>query len=370
MARSRRRRHAAEALEILLTLVEHTNLPLVDAAWINDLLKRAAEGCMADKEFILFLKLSAWRKEDGAAVDTGTGNAILVHGSETEVVSEAPTVDATLFTKVMKNIQTCVKRGDGWQDEAAYGGLIAIIGDPRRLEPSLFDPGALQTFYEAMDHGNPFRVRQASYDIVLVTRNQWLKSEVLRPKLEELDFFRQLHRVVIEMARPDYHRLFLMMMDSLSEDTYWHSYLREAMDIWLSLRHEGTYHTLRIIANVGELSLPKWDGYSSSSFDDFLQKLIVNEWAAVPGRPVRDLTADRLDPLVEVTEQFRALLFDEGYRKAALAVVQRVIPGLEQRHDSSYEGPGEDVRAMIGTLMEKLKLPIPRSSRRQSTYWQ
>jgi hypothetical protein len=41
------------------------------------------------------------------------------------------------------------------------------------------------------------------------------------------------------------------------------------------------------------------------------------EWAAVPGRLLEDLTADRLGPLAEVTEQFRNLfLFAEEDRGA------------------------------------------------------
>jgi hypothetical protein len=35
LAPGRRRRYAKTALEILLTLVKKTTLPLVDAAWIN-----------------------------------------------------------------------------------------------------------------------------------------------------------------------------------------------------------------------------------------------------------------------------------------------------------------------------------------------
>ena len=58
-AKGRRYRHVAEALKILLTLVKHTTYPLVNAAWINELLKTAANGDTADEEFILLLKLSA-----------------------------------------------------------------------------------------------------------------------------------------------------------------------------------------------------------------------------------------------------------------------------------------------------------------------
>ena len=366
LAGSRRHHHAVQALETLLTLVGHTSLPLVDAVWINGLLKRPAEGEMSDQQFTQFLRLSARRTEEDATVDTELGDFVLIQGFgadpqslERTVTSQAPTPDDTLFSKIMKNIQTCVKRDGSWQDETIYGGLIAIR-DIRRLEPSLFDEDTIQTFHEAMNHGNPFRVRQAAYDVMLVTRDQWLTSEGLRQKLEDLGFFRQLHRVVIEIARPDYQRSFLMMLETLSEDAHWHSYLREAMDIWLRLRHEGTAHTLRILSNVGKLLPPGWDGHSFPSFDEFLQQLVVDEWAAVPGRRVCDLSADRLKPLVEVTERFKELLFNDIYWKAALAAVQRVITDLELRRDSGYEGPGDDVRNMVNDLLAKLQLPTKR----------
>ena len=318
---------------------------------------------MTDEEFTLFLRLSARRPEGEATVDTELGDFVLIQGFgadpqslERTVTSQAPTPDDALFDKIMTNIQTCVNRDRGWQDETIYGGLLAIR-DIRQLEPSIFDDDTLQAFHEAMNHGNPFRVRQAAYDVMLVTRDQWLNSGRLRQKLEGLGFFRQLHRVVTEVARSDYQQSFLMMMDTLSEDVDWHSYLREAMDIWLPLRHEGPDHTLYIIAKICKLSLPEWDSHSFPSFDDFLQHLMVGEWAAVPGRPVHDLTADRLKPLAEVTERFDELLFDDNYREAALTTVQGVIPGLEQRRDNSYEGPGEDVRIIVDDLLKILQLP-------------
>ena len=360
LASGRRHLHVAQALEILLTLVNNTPLPLVDAAWINELLKRAAMGGVADGEFSLFLKLCARRPE---AVGTGLGDFVLIQGFgadpqslERTVALQAPTSDDILFSKIMKNIQTCVERDGGWQDETIYGGLIAIR-DIRRLEPSLFGDSALLTLHNAMNDGNPLRVRQSAYDVILITQDLWLRSGGLRHKLEDLDFFRQLNRVVIEIARPDYQRSFLMMIEILSEDMYWHSYLRVAMDIWLPLRHEGTKHTLRIFSNVGELALPRSGVHSTPSFDEFLQKLVVDEWAAVPGRPAGDLTADRLKPLAEVTEGLNELLFDSSFRKYVLYEVEKVIPGLELRRESGYEGPGDDIRDFIGDLLAKIRLP-------------
>jgi hypothetical protein len=371
LAGSRRHRHAAQALEILLILVKHTTVPLVDSAWINVLLKRVAEvgmvGDKADEEFTLLLRLSARRTEEDATVDTELGGFVLVQGFGTDpqflgtaITSAIPTADDTLFRKVMKNIRVCVERDYDWQDDAVYGGLVAIR-DIHRLEPSIFDDETLQTLYDAMNPGNPFRVRQAAYDVMLVTRDQWFKSQMLRQRLEDFGFFKQLHCVAVETARSDYHQSFLMMMGILSEDVYWHSYLREAMDLWLPLRHGGPDHVIRILVNVGGLLLPQCrDGYTFPSFDEFLQKVVVDEWVAVPARPVHDLTADRLKPLAEVTKQFKELLFDGDYRRAVLAAVQQVILGLAQRRDNGYLGPGEDVCNIVNDLVAELQLPPKR----------
>ena len=365
LAGSRRHDHALQALEVLITLVNHTNLPLVDAAWMNELLKRAAkghtEGEMADEHFNLFLRLSARRTDSGdATVDTEVGDFVFIQGFEADqpplgiaIALQDPMSDNVLFSKITGYVQACAERGEGWQNEAIYGGLVAIR-DILRLKPSLFDDNTLQMFHEAMDGASPLHVRQAAYDATLVTQDQWLKPERLRQKLEDRGFFRQLHSVVVEVARPDYKRSFLMTMEALSKDLYWHSYLREAMEIWLPLRRNGQDHTLRIIANIGGLPPPKLDGHNSPSFEEFLQKLVVDGWVAVPGRRVGDLTADRLKPLVEVTERFMELLFlNADYWEATLAAVGRVIPDLEQRRDNSL---GEDVRSMMGDLLTKLRL--------------
>ena len=326
---SRLQFHVAEALKILLTLVKHTSpsLALIDPVWINELLRSAADDNMPDEEFILLLKLSAWRKERGAAVNAGAGD-FLIHGFGTDpqalertATSQAPTPDDTLFRKVMETIN-----GRGLQEEVAHVCLLAIR-DIRRLGPSLFDDDTLQTVYDAMRHSNPLGVRRAIYDVVLVMQDQWLKSEQLRWKLEDLDFFERLHNVVAETGRSDYQRSFLLMMEILSGDVRWHSYLRKAMHIWLPFRHEGEPQTLRIIANFSGLEFPKRNDQNSSSLDDFLQKLMVGGWAAVPRWPVRDLTADGLKPLAEITE---GLLFDDDYLRAVLAEVEQVIPGLKQ----------------------------------------
>ncbi|KAF9778238.1 hypothetical protein BJ322DRAFT_1025311 [Thelephora terrestris] len=64
-------------------------------------------------------------------------------------------------------------------------------------------------------------------------------SQRLRQRLEDLDFSRQMYGVVVDTARSVYQRSFLTIMDVLSQDVYWHPYLRKAMDIWLPFRCEG-----------------------------------------------------------------------------------------------------------------------------------
>ena len=337
----------ADALEILLTLVKHSTLPLVHAAWINELLETAAGGDMADEEFILLLKLSARRKEEGDFPTLGIDPFSLGRTA----TSEASTPDDTLFRAVVKAIQAC-----DWLDDAVYGGLLAIR-DIRRLGPSIFDDDALQMFHEAMNQGNPMRVRKSAYDAVLVMQDQWLRSPKLRQRLEDLGFFGQLYHVVIEMALSDCQQSFLMMIVILSEDMYWHSYLREDMDIWFPLRHEAPEHTARIVANVGGMPLAQFNSYISSPTDDLLRNLVVDEWAAVPGRQVSDLTADRLKPLAHVTEGFKELLFDDGCRRTVMDTVEQVLPGLELRREDGYTGPEDDVRDIINNLLAKLQIP-------------
>jgi len=386
LTRGRRRRYAKTALEILLTLVKETTFPLVDSVWINGLLKTAVGGNMDDETFTLLLRLSARRKEEDAAADTETlpdpetppdPEFVYVREGDTDQRSlggaappeVTPAPEYILFSKILKNVQTCIEREGGWQDEAVYGGLIAIRDIPRL---GSFLPGVefLQTLSNLMEKekDKPFRVRKAAYDVILVAREWWLRSPDLRQTLEDLDLPRQLHSVVIETGRSDHQVSFLKMMEILSEDRYWHPYLRKTMDIWLPFHHEGRDRVLRILTTVGELLPPEYDGSSRPSFDKPLEKVVEDEWAGVPGRHPRDLTADRLEPLAEVTKQFKGLFFTESNRKAVLAAVERVIPSLERRRDDDYEGPGEDVRGIVDDLLEKLRTPMQSTSRR-STYW-
>ena len=393
LTRGRRRRHTKTALEILLALAKKTTLPLVDAAWINNLLKSAAGGNMDDDTFALFLGLSARRKEEDATTDgeTQPGQEPRFQTSGIDACSpggtillEATSPGYTLFAKILRNVQICGKLPNGWEDEAVYGGLIAVKDIPQ-LGSYLPDDDLLGTLYNAMGEADvveeigeaeeakntetiPFRVKKAAYDIILVARDRWLRSTELRQTLHDRDFPRRLHSVAIETSRSDHQRSFLMMMEILSEDGYWHSYLREAIDIWLSLRHEGPSQVLAILSRVGGLPLLPYNGTNPPPFDRFLEKLVKDEWAGVPGRPVIDLTVDRLGPLAEVTKRFKELLFGENERRAVLAVVEQVIPSLKERRDGGYEGPGEGVLRIIDDLLETLRAPT-RSTSRGSIYW-
>jgi len=369
--RGRRRRYAKTALEILLTIVKETTFPLVDAEWINGLLKKAVGGNMDDETFTLLLRLSARRKEEDTAVDTeaapGPGFAGIRGDIDQTPPGGATPPEYILFSKILKNVQTCIEREDGWQDEAVYGGLITVRDTPQ-LGSFLPEVEFLRTLSKVMEQDKPFRVRKAAYDVILVARGWWLRSAELRPTLEDLDFPRQLHSVVIETGRSDHQVSFLEMMEILSEDRYWHPYLRKSMDIWLPFHHEGRDQVLRILTTVGELLPSENDGPDRPSFDKPLEKVVEDEWARVPGRLPIDLTADRLEPLAEVTKQFKELFFTESDRRAVLAAVERVIPSLERRRDDSYEGPGEDVRGIVNDLLGKLRTSIQSTSRR-STFW-
>ena len=379
MTQGLRRRHAKTALEILLLLTKKTAIPLVEPVWIDGLLESGARGNMDDNTFTVFLRLSARRKEEDATADLGTTpgeDYVHVQRDEADPLSpggigspEIHNLEHPLFVKISQNIQTRSEEEGCWQDDAVYGGLIAMRGIPR-LGSCLPDDNFLETLSKAMkksEENSPFHVRKAAYDVILAAQDGWLRSPELRQKLEELDFPRQLHSVILETGRSDHQRSFLTMVEILSKDRYWHSYLRGSMDIWLPLRHEGPDHVLRILTRVGDMPLQEHD-CSSAPLDSLLEKLVEDEWAGVPGRLAVNLTADRLEPLVEVTMRFKELLFTESGRRAVLAAVERVIPSLERRRDGGYEGPGEDIRGIVDALRDVLQMPMPSISRR-STYW-
>ena len=377
-----RRRHTKTALDILHTLVRKTKLPLVDPSWINDLLMRAAKKDMDDYVFTSFLKLSAQRKEgDPDAKSLASQGHIHSQAAGTEqqpprgtTLLETGNPERTLFIKISQNVQASSENDGGWEDDAVYGGLIAMRDIPR-LGSCLPDGDSLVMLFGAMGESRPFRVREAAYDIMLTAREEWLRSTELRQSLENLDFPRQLHGVITETGRSDHHRPFLMMMEILSEDRNWYSYLRGAMEIWLPFRHEEPDQVIRIFTRVGELEFPRdgdmnptfyelefpWDGDMNPPFDELLVKLVEDEWAGVPGRRITDLTSDRLEPLVEITTQLKFLSFTEVDR--VLGAVERAIPALEGRREEGYEGPGEQVRNMVEALVVILQTPVQSSSR-------
>ena len=136
------------------------------------------------------------------------------------------------------------------------------------------------------------------------------------------------------------------------------------MDFWLPWQYEEPDCVLRILTNVGELLLPRSDGYK---LDKSLEQVVEDEWAAVPGRHPTDLTASKLIPLAEVTMQFATLfLFSESSRKAVLAAVDQVIPSLEMRRDGDHGGLGDDVRQIINQLLRILLEPAQLNSRRSA----
>jgi len=364
LARGPRCCHADTALDIIYTLVKKATFPIVDVSWINGLLKSASRGNMGDDTFTLFLRLNARRRGGGLGIDAEPpAGQDHIHIQSVEMDPQSPravmspeitTPEYSLFIKILWNVQACSEKDNGWEDEAAYGGLIAMKDIPRL--GSLFpDVDSLEALFKAMEKTQPFRIRKAAYDVILVAREGWFRSVELRRTLEDLDFLRQLHSVVIETGRSDHQRSFLMMMEILSEDRYWHTYLRGTMDIWLPFRHEGSRQVISILTRVGELPLN--DDFDPP-LDEFLAQLIEDEWAGVPGRPLVILTFDQLEPLVEVTRQLKELLFIEIDRTAVLAVVEQVIPGLAKRREDGYEGPGEDIRDMVGALIEILQVPV------------
>ena len=417
-----RRRHANPALEIVHTLARKISFPFVDAVWINGLLKSAAWGNVGDETFTTLLRLSALRKEDDVAVDSEVPpGQDIDYTQQGEVDPQSPggtvrpedrTPEYVLFDLVLRNIKIRGEEEDGWQDDAVYGGLTAIRDIPG-LRFCLPKDEFLETLSKAMEKpeenkwkkqgedrgedqaedqeenrgdnqgdnrgenqgenrgenreenkGNkPFRVRKAAYDVVLAARDGWLKSPDLHETLERLDFPKKLHSVAVETSRSDHQCSFLEMMEILSEDRFWHPYLRREMGIWLALHREGPIHALQILTNVGELRRGDLD------VDKSLEKVLEDEWAAVPGRPPMELTADILEPLAEVTKQFRALsFFTEGGRKGVLGWVEHVISSLEKRRDDDYDGPGDDIRRIIDDLRQTLRVPIQSTSRR-FTYW-
>jgi len=379
-----RSRHAKTALEIIHTLVKKTSFELVDAVWINNLLKSAARGKMDDETFTLLLRFSGLREADDTVANLGILPAQdNDHTQQDEpnpqspggtVRAENPTPEYILLDLILRNVKACGAQKDGWQDDAVYGGLIAIRDIPG-LRTCLPKAEFLETLSKAMEKETEgenekgdklLRVREAACGVVLAARDGWLRSAELYPVLKDLDIPRKLHSVVIKTGHYDHRHSFLEMMAILSEDRFWHPYLREATDIWLSLHRDGPAHALRILTKVGELLLPRRDDYS---VDKPLEKVLEEEWAAVPGRLPMELTVDMLEPLAEVTGQFKQLLFfTESDRRAVLAVVEQVIPRLENRRDDNYGGPDNDIRHIIDSLLRILREPVQTSSHRP-TFW-
>ena len=375
LAGTGRRDHCSRtALEVLLHLAK-TMPPLVDVAWIDELLWSAVEGNIDHDVFVLFLRLRALTGEEDDAGDAKSQvSQDFVHfqGHETDFHSPGGASPPTntipahiLLSAISRAIKTCSDREGGWGDEAVYGGLIAIR-DIGRLGACLPEVSFLETLAEAMEKNKPSSVRKAAYDVIQAAQDGWLRSVDLRQTLKDLDFPRRLHSVVTETGHSDHQLSFPEMMEILSEDVYWHPYLRGAMDIWLDFRYEGPYQAIQILLRVAQIPPPEDD--NDLPLDNFLVKIVEDEWARFPGRTAKDLSADLLGPFVEVTMQLKESLFTESDREAVLAVVERVIPSLEKRCDDSYEGPGKDICDMIDDLLRVLRVPRSLARSRRSSF--
>ena len=363
--KTRRRLYAKTVLEILHTLVKKSP-PSFDAVWINDLLRSAFQGAMADETFTALLRFSALRKVD-EDLETPPGNDHdHTRRSETDPGSPGePTTreNPALLTKLLQNVKTFGAHKGSWEDDAVYGGLMAIRDIPG-LQFCIPEVEFVEVLSKAMEgeQERPFRVRKAAYDVVLAARDGWLRSPDLRRALENLDFPKKLYSVMIESSRSDRQRSFLQMMEILSEDRDWDRYLRKSMDIWLPLHREGPDLVLRILANVGGLIRPKEDGYKT---DKTLEKVVEDEWATVPGRKPIDLTRERLEPLTEITMALNMRsFFNKRSKKAVWDAVNKVIPSYEGRREGDGRELGEEVRPIIDPLLRMLSEPIQPSSRR------
>jgi hypothetical protein len=151
-----RRFHAKTALEILLTLVKKTSSSPINAPWINGLLEGAACGKMDDETFTAFLRFSALRGGEATTIYLGippTQGYGHVRLDEARITGpENPTPEYNLLDQVLRNIETCSAREDGWQDDAVYGGLITI-GDIPGLGSYHPTAGLLQMLSKAMEKG-------------------------------------------------------------------------------------------------------------------------------------------------------------------------------------------------------------------------
>ena len=192
MVQGLRRRDTEMALDILHLLIKKASVPLVNDAWINELLESGARGNMDNSTFTAFLRFSARRNEEDITVDVGTTPCEkYFHGRGSDPQSpegigplEAPNLEHPLFVKISQNIQSCSEEEGRWQDDAVCGGLIAMRDIPQ-LGFYLPDENFLETLSKAMkksekgeesEENNPFRVRKAAYDVILAARVGWLKS--------------------------------------------------------------------------------------------------------------------------------------------------------------------------------------------------
>ena len=101
--------------------------------------------------------------------------------------SESPSAEHALLSTVFKSIKVRTEQENEWEDEAIYGGLLAIR-DIRRLESLHPDVGFLRALSDAMEKTKPSDVMQAAYDVVMAAQDGWLRLPNLRSTLEGFDF--------------------------------------------------------------------------------------------------------------------------------------------------------------------------------------
>ena len=332
---------AGEALDLILTLVNKESFPSTDGAWVDELLASAVRGGMQDEIFARFLRFR------------GMGAGRLDVPLIGTVASEFLTPDDTIFKAISGAIKISSEGESGWQDRAVYGGLSAIRDIPR-LGFYLPDHDFLEMLYGAMGDSNNSNVRKAAYGVVWAARDGWLTSPHLRRILLDRDFPRQLYGVVDVAPGSDHRRTFLDMMEILSRDEAWRSYLRREAGMWLPWRSDGWSQVICILENISKITFPKIE--PAEDMDMLLIKVVRDEWARVPGRGAKDLTADVLAPFAEVTVRLNHSLFDEDGRRAVLTVVEQVIPSLERWRSENHEELEEGVNRIVRALLEDLRM--------------
>jgi hypothetical protein len=227
------RRYARTATEHLSRLAKKLMSPLTNAPWIK--------------------RLSPSKGEEDGVADVEGRKTRGPHSLGGAVTSAAPTSNNPLLNKVSECLKLHIDWDGGWEDGTVYGGLAAVRDIPQ-LGTHLPEVSFLATLAEAMEENKPLDVRRAAYNVIQAAKDGWLRSAELRQTLKAHDLPRRLRSVVLKTGCPDHQLSFLKMMEILSEDRYWHPYLREATDLWSDFRR--TQQVITILRRVGEIGPP------------------------------------------------------------------------------------------------------------------